>query len=317
MNNSTKTIMNVDDYDIVSFIGKGRFAKVLKVVKKDTCEIYAMKILRKRTVNEYQQEKHIKTERKIFALEHPYIVKLHYAFQTEHKLYMVLDFVGGGDLFHHLKKNRVFTEYQTKIYVAEILLALEYLHSQGIIYRDLKAENILLDNRGYIRLTDFGLSTMEEKPTTFCGSPEYISPEVLKNEVQTQALDFWSLGILTYELVAGLPPFYDENQSVMYDNIVGKELEFTSFMTKELKDILTALLMKSPTERLDNAKDAMNYNWFSDIDFEALMNKTIDKDYQPEKDILHIDSEYANEKAEDSLVEGSVIDEHYKDFDQF
>ena len=182
-------------------------------------ELYAMKTLRKAALVKRNQLLHTKTERNILQnIQHPFLVNLKFAFQTPDKLYMVLEYMGGGELFHWLKQHRKFSETRGRLYASEICLALGALHSRDIIYRDLKPENILLDLKGHLRLTDFGLSKdnimgagAAGGTKTFCGTPEYLAPEILENKGHGKAVDWWSFGTLVYEMICGLPPFYDTN----------------------------------------------------------------------------------------------------------
>eukprot|EP01121_Diplochlamys_sp_Union-15-3_P015905 TRINITY_DN5322_c0_g1_i6.p1 TRINITY_DN5322_c0_g1~~TRINITY_DN5322_c0_g1_i6.p1 ORF type:complete len:286 (-),score=64.12 TRINITY_DN5322_c0_g1_i6:309-1136(-) len=172
-----------DDFELMTVIGRGSFGKVMQVRKKDTKEVYAMKVMRKEAIIQKNQIAHTKDEKAILQqIEHPFIVKLHYAFQTKDKLYMILDYVNGGELFYHLKKEGKFKVDRVRFYAAEITSAMDHLHSLGIVYRDLKPENILLDKDGHIVITDFGLSKVipkddKEGTETFCGTPEYLAPE--------------------------------------------------------------------------------------------------------------------------------------------
>lgn len=177
-------------------------------------QYYAMKVLKKANLLERNQIDHTKTEREVLQnVSSPFLMKMHYAFQTEDKLYMVMDFLNGGELFYHLRRELHFDEDRIRFYAAEIILGLEALHQNGIIYRDLKPENILLDEEGHIRLTDFGLSKQgifkqnEDQTFTICGTPEYLAPEIIMGEGHGKAVDWWSLGTLIYEMLVGRPPF--------------------------------------------------------------------------------------------------------------
>ena len=177
-----------------------------------------MKTLKKDMILRKGQTTNTKVERMILErLNHPFIVKLHYAFQTPERLYFVIDFLNGGELFFHLRKEMKFNEDRTRFYAAEILLALECLHSNGIIYRDLKPENVILDSEGHIKLTDFGLSklqiTGDKMAYTFCGTPEYLAPEIVKGVGHNQAVDYWSLGLMIYEMLSGINPFKLKNKN--------------------------------------------------------------------------------------------------------
>lgn len=189
-------VINKNHFKIVKLLGTGNFGKVFLVEKKDTSELFAMKILKKKLIEENNQRIHTITERKVLEqLKCPFIVKLFYAFQTHSKLYLILEYLNGGELFFHLAQQVVFSELRARFYIAEILLGLEYLHSHGVIYRDLKPENVLLDSEGHVRLTDFGLSKNDigrenPKAYTFCGTAEYLAPEILKNLGHDRAVDF-------------------------------------------------------------------------------------------------------------------------------
>src|SRR3989338_4082443 len=252
-NDGTRRV-NKDDFVIEALIGKGSFGKVFLVRGKDDSNaFYAMKVLRKDKVVARKQVAHTMTERGVLErIQHPFVVKLHYAFQTAEKLYMILDFVNGGELFFHLKQEGRFSESRTRFYVAELTMALAHLHRIGIVYRDLKPENILLTAAGHIAITDFGLSkelAENEGTSTFCGTPEYLAPEILLNQGHNTAVDWWSLGTFMYEMLTGLPPFYSQNQNIMYQKILNAELKFPSYVSAEAQALLRGLLNRNPKER--------------------------------------------------------------------
>jgi serine/threonine protein kinase len=198
-----------EDFEHLKVIGRGYFGKVTQVkYKKDGC-IYALKTLKKSKLKEAKQIEHTKTERKILEIVmHPFIVSLQFAFQTEKKLYFVMDYFNGGELFYHLRTKGMFNEIQAKFYLSQILLALEFLHKKKIMYRDLKPENIILDKTGYIKLTDFGLAKQNIEDDfgstqTFCGTPEYLAPEIIRGDKYGKGVDIWCMGILLYEMLYG------------------------------------------------------------------------------------------------------------------
>jgi serine/threonine protein kinase len=212
-------------------------------------------------------------------VRHPFIVGLNYAFQTSDKFYFVLDYCAGGELFFHLGKVQRFPEPRARFYAAEITLAIEYVHNLDVIYRDLKPENVLLDENGHIRLTDFGLSKEGIQDdfsgaNSFCGTPEYLAPEILNRSGHGRAVDWWSLGALLYEMLTGLPPFYCRDRDRLFEKIRKGDLSFPKYLSVQAKDLLTKLLERDPTKRLgtgpDDAREIKNHAFFAEIQWDAL-----------------------------------------------
>jgi len=249
--------LKIEDFDLLKVVGKGSFGKVMQVMKKDTSRIYALKTIRKQHIISRSEVAHTLAERSVLAqINNPFIVPLKFSFQSPEKLYLVLAFVNGGELFHHLQKEQRFDINRSRFYAAELLCALECLHGFGVIYRDLKPENILVDYVGHIALCDFGLCKLdmkdEDKTNTFCGTPEYLAPELLHGQGYTKAVDWWTLGVLLYEMLTGLPPFYDENTNEMYRKILAEPLHFPGpeIVPPAARDLLTRLLDRDATRRL-------------------------------------------------------------------
>lgn len=323
--------INKDDFELLTVIGKGSFGKVMQVRKKDDGKIFAMKVLRKEAIIARKQVTHTKAEKSILQkIQHPFIVQLHYAFQTKDKLYMILDYVNGGELFFHLKKEGRFSEERVRYYAAEITSAIAHLHSVGIVYRDLKPENILLDSEGHICITDFGLSKEvqpDERTGTFCGTPEYLAPEVLKGQGHGMAVDWWSLGTLIYEMLIGLPPFYSQNINIMYQKILNGELRFPSYVGADAQSLLEGLLTRDVDKRLGSGADGSarikNHPFFKDIDWEKLEKKELPPPWKPEvkgtMDTSQIDTVFTQEKPQDSMVENSLSEtlQRENNFDGF
>lgn len=244
--------LSVDDFDLLKVIGKGAFGKVMLVRKKvpdgtgNPNAIYAMKVLKKASVFAKNQVEHTKSERRILRdIDHPFVVRLRYAFQTEDKLYLVMDYYNGGSLFFHLRKSRKFSEKRARFYAAQLLLSMAHLHELNIAYRDLKLENILMDDKGFIALTDFGLSKenvdVPDGAKTFCGTAEYIAPELLKGLPYGKAVDWWGFGTLLYEMMTGQTPFFDRNRKRMFHNILHRDVVFTQAFSEDAKDLLSAV----------------------------------------------------------------------------
>jgi len=245
-----KTVeIGLEDFIILKVIGRGSFGKVYMVRKRSNDQVYAMKCLHKDLIIRTKQVDNTKAERDIMKkISHPFIVKLHYAFQTPEKLYFVTDFLNGGELFYHICNETRFPEDRARFYAAEILLALDHLHENGIIYRDLKPENVILDSEGHIRLTDFGLSKLgikgkNSQTNTFCGTPEYLAPEIIKGNGHSCAVDFWSFGILVYEMISGINPFKNDKSRVeKLKQITDEDVEIYPGFSPEAKSLLTGLL---------------------------------------------------------------------------
>jgi tRNA A-37 threonylcarbamoyl transferase component Bud32 len=236
--------ISLEDFELVRVIGKGSFGKVTLVRKKSDSRLYAMKVLAKQNIIKRKQVEHTRTERNVLGkLNHPFIVKLHYAFQTEAKLYFVLDYCAGGELFFHLSRMKKFPEHMARFYSAEITLALDTMHEHGVVYRDLKPENILLDGEGHIKLADFGLAKegvheAAEGAHSLCGTPEYLSPEVLDRQGHGTAVDWWNLGMVLYEMLTGLPPWYTTDRDKLFERLRSAPLKFPFYVSRPAASII-------------------------------------------------------------------------------
>ncbi|OJD27713.1 AGC/AKT protein kinase [Blastomyces percursus] len=283
-----------NDFQILKLIGKGTFGQVYQVRKKDTQRIYAMKVLSKKVIIQKKEVAHTLGERNILVrtamTNSPFIVGLKFSFQTPTDLYLVTDYMSGGELFWHLQKEGRFQEARAKFYIAELILALQHLHEHDIVYRDLKPENILLDANGHIALCDFGLSkanlTKNQTTNTFCGTTEYLAPEVLLDEQgYTKMVDFWSLGVLVFEMCCGWSPFYAEDTQQMYKNIAFGKVRFPrDALSTEGRNFVKGLLNRNPKHRLgatDDAKELMAHPFFHDVDWDALAKKNVAPPFKP------------------------------------
>ncbi|KAI0006255.1 Pkinase-domain-containing protein [Xylariaceae sp. FL0662B] len=314
--------LKIEDFELLKVVGKGSFGKVMQVRKKDTSRIYALKTIRKAHIISRSEVAHTLAERSVLAqINNPFIVPLKFTFQSPEKLYFVLAFVNGGELFHHLQKEQRFDVNRARFYTAELLCALECLHGFNVIYRDLKPENILLDYQGHIALCDFGLCKLdmkdEDRTNTFCGTPEYLAPELLMGRGYNKTVDWWTLGVLLYEMLTGLPPFYDENTNEMYRKILSEPLHFpgADVVPPAAKDLLSKLLNRNPEERLGAAGSAeiKAHPFFHLIDWRKLLQRKYEPTFKPSVadalDTVNFDPEFTSEAPQDSYVEGPVLSE--------
>lgn len=300
-----------EDFEVLRLLGKGTFGQVFQVRKLDTDRIYAMKVLSKKVIVRKKEIAHTIGERNILvrtaSTASPFIVGLKFSFQTPTDLYLVTDYMSGGELFWHLQKEGRFLEDRAKFYIAELVLSLEHLHDNDIVYRDLKPENILLDANGHIALCDFGLSKADistnDTTNTFCGTTEYLAPEVLLDESgYTKMVDFWSLGVLIFEMCCGWSPFYADNVQQMYKNIAFGKVRFPKeVLSSEGRAFVKGLLNRNPKHRLgsqDDARELRAHPFFHDIDWELLRQKKVPPPFKPhlasETDTSNFDPEFTD-----------------------
>jgi len=305
------------DFELLRLLGKGGYGKVFQVRKihgKDLGKIFAMKVLKKATiVRNAKDTAHTKAERNILeCVKHPFIVDLIYAFQTGGKLYLILEYLSGGELFMQLEREGIFMEDTASFYLAEITLAIEHLHAQGIIYRDLKPENILLDLYGHVKLTDFGLckeSIHEGSIThTFCGTIEYMAPEILTRSGHGKAVDWWSLGALMYDMLTGAPPFTAENRKKTIDKILKAKTNLPPYLTNEARSLIKKLLKKNVSERLgsgmDDAAPIKAHLFFRHMNWADVLARKLDPPFKPtlssEEDVSQFDTKFTKQTPVDS-----------------
>lgn len=265
--------LDLSCFSIQKVLGSGSFGKVFLVTKKDTNKQYAMKAINKSSLNSSNKKIQALTERELLAqVNSPFVVKLHFAFQNQQKLFLVLDFLEGGELFGHLKRMQRFPEYVARFYAAEVLLALQDLHKRDIIYRDLKPENILLDRNGHVKLADFNLAkAMEGKrqlTSTMCGTPEYIAPEVLKGWPQGKQVDFWGFGVLLFEMLDGRSPFRSNSCEDIFQKILKNDYKFSNCVGESAQKLISRLLDPSPKTRLSSLKAVMEHEFFEGVNWE-------------------------------------------------
>lgn len=296
----------MEDFEFLKVLGRGAFGKVVLCREKHTRTIYAMKILKKSAVFDKNEVEHTLTENRVLrSVRHPFIVGLKSSFTTDDRLCFVTEYVAGGELFVHLKNERskTFSEERTRFYAAEIVCALGYLHKRGIIYRDLKLENLLLDKTGHIKMVDFGLCKDEifggMSTKTFCGTPSYLPPEVIRNMQHGRAVDWWGLGVVMYELLTGQLPFYAEERKMMFRMIVTEKVKYPRSISGEAREIMSKLLVKNPDRRLGSLNDAeeiMDHPFFAVINWADLQKKRITPPFKPELtdelDTRYVDPEF-------------------------
>lgn len=277
-----------------------------------------MKTIRKENFKAPRDKTNWVVERTILEkLKSKFVVQLHYAFQTPDKVYFVVDYMQGGDLFYHLQKDRRFTERRTMFYIAECVIALQDMHERGIIYRDLKLENIMLDKEGHIKITDFGLSRLGIDNSTmaysFVGTPEYISPELVKGDGYGRETDWWSLGAIMCEMLTGKSPFYHKNVDRILENILFKDLPLKDIYSSKARKLVSRLLERDPTKRIGaktGAVEIMQDKFFKDIDWNLLKNKKIKPPFKPkslgETWVKYFSQEFVKEEPEDSFVDSQL-----------
>jgi len=304
---------------LLKVLGKGSYGKVMLVKRAgagaDGNTIFAMKMLRKDHIVKRNQVEHTRSERNVLeATNHPFIVTLHYAFQTPKKLYVVLEYCAGGELFFHLSQAGRFSQGRCRFYACEICLALDYLHKLNIIYRDLKPENLLLDAEGHAKITDFGLSKegIEDNISakTVCGTPEYLAPEILRRLGHGKAVDWYSFGALIFEMLTGLPPFYTKDRDKLFERIKRGELTYPSCVTPEAKSLLQALIYKDPNKRLGGGPgggdEVKVHAFFSGVDWTQVYERKITPPFKPilssDGDVKYFDKEFLNMPVVNSEV---------------
>uniref|UniRef100_A0AC34F3E9 Non-specific serine/threonine protein kinase n=1 Tax=Panagrolaimus sp. ES5 TaxID=591445 RepID=A0AC34F3E9_9BILA len=312
-----------NDFDLLRVLGKGGYGKVLQVKKNsgaDKDRIFAMKILKKASLIRNQKDTaHTKAERNILeSVKSPFICDLFYAFQTGGKLYLILEYLSGGELFVHLEREGILMEDSAIFYLSEIVVALEHLHRQGIVYRDLKPENILLDHRGHVKLTDFGLCKEaiegDQKTHTFCGTIEYMAPEILLRIGHGRAVDWWSLGALAFDMLTGGPPFTSDSRKRTIDKILKSRLALPAYLTVEARDFIKQLLKRHVDARLgagaSDADEIKGHIFFKHLNWDKVYRREYEPPFKPdiqsEDDASLFDTKFTNMPAVDTPCDNHV-----------
>ncbi|XP_063217640.1 putative protein kinase C delta type homolog isoform X4 [Bacillus rossius redtenbacheri] len=311
----------IDDFNFLKVLGKGSYGKVLLAELKNTECYYAVKCLKKDVVLEDDDVECTLIERKVLALgtKHPYLCHLFATFQTESHLFFVMEYLNGGDLMFHIQQGGRFPEPRARFYAAEIVSGLRFLHHKGIVYRDLKLDNVLLDFDGHIRIADFGMCKLQifldRTADTFCGTPDYMAPEVIKGQKYNQCVDWWSFGVLLYEMVVGQSPFSGCDEDDLFWSICNEQPHFPRHLSAEASGILALLLEKDSSKRLGtpqcDAGDVIDQPFFRPVDWAALERRGLEPPFRPRVkhplDVQYFDKTFTNERAKITPVDRSIL----------
>jgi tRNA A-37 threonylcarbamoyl transferase component Bud32 len=322
--------VSLNDFKLLKVLGRGTFGKVCLAQYKATKKYYAMKIMKKNIILEHNQVTHTLLEKNILQnLNYQFLVGMDFCFQTQERIYFAMNFIRGGELFSHLYKCKYFPEEKAKFYSAIVGLALEYLHTHGIVYRDIKPDNILIDEDGYLKLADFRMSKMlkdQEKDFSLCGTPEYFAPEIITREGHNKSADWWSYGILLYEMLYGIPPFYSKNTEKMFELITKAKLKFPQKIevSDDAKDLIKNLLVKNQDLRLGcegGFEEIKKHSFFKGFDFKALEEKKLEAPFIPTLrgsiDVTNFDRQYTSEEIVTSEISPKTLEFIKKNQDLF
>ncbi|CAF2511765.1 unnamed protein product [Rotaria sp. Silwood2] len=325
----------IDEFNFLKILGKGSFGKVMLGEHRLTGEIFAIKVLNKDAIIQNDDVECTMTERRILALSarHPFLTGLYCSFQTKERLLLIMEYVNGGDLMFQIQRSRKFDEVRARFYASEVTLALMFLHRHGVIYRDLKLDNILLDAEGHCKIADFGMckeGIFDGKLTsTFCGTPDYIAPEILQELDYSFSVDWWALGVLMYEMMAGQPPFEADDEDSLFESILRDEVLYPVWLSKEAVHILKSFMTKNPAKRLgcvaaQGGEDAIKRHAFfaGKIDWEALERRQVKPPFKPKvvnpRDTSNFDKDFTNMPVVFTPIESVIVkainQDEFKDF---
>ncbi|XP_057662661.1 cAMP-dependent protein kinase catalytic subunit 1-like [Diorhabda carinulata] len=275
-----KITAQLEDFKLMKVLGTGSFGKVMLCKYKEDDNMYAMKIMEKVNIVRTKQVAHTISEiRFLDAFKFPFIVSLQHFFKNNVYVFLVMPFINGGEMFYHLRSLKKFEEHLAKFYTAQVILSFEYMHYLGIVYRDLKPENILIDSSGYLKITDLGFCKKidSQRTYTLCGTPEYLAPEIILSQGYNYSVDWWSLGILIYEMCAGFPPFFAKDHMKLYEKIVSGKFSCPPHFSRAAKDLVTNILQVDRSKRFgvmkSGTKDIKGHDWFKGLDFDIVFAK--------------------------------------------
>ncbi|XP_062238662.1 protein kinase C theta type [Platichthys flesus] len=307
----------VEDFVLHKMLGKGSFGKVFLAELKKSGQFFAVKALKKDVVLMDDDVECTMVERRVLCLawENPFLTHLYCTFQTKENLFFVMEYLNGGDLMFHIQSVRKFDQHRATFYAAEIICGLQFLHSKGIIYRDLKLDNVLLDSEGHIKIADFGMckENMHDdlRTSTFCGTPDYIAPEILLGQKYNSAVDWWSFGVLLYEMLIGHSPFHGRDEEELFQSIRTDNPVYPCSLHKDSKDILVKLFVREPEERLGVKGDIRQHGFFRTTDWNALEQRQVAPPFRPTisspSDCSNFDKEFINEKPRLSCADRTLI----------
>ncbi|XP_027001145.1 cAMP-dependent protein kinase catalytic subunit PRKX-like isoform X1 [Tachysurus fulvidraco] len=275
------THLNIGVLESVATVGTGTFGRVVLVQDRKSKGYFALKSMKIVDLIRLKQQQHVHNEKEVLMeVNHPFIVKLFWTWHDDRCLFMLMEFVPGGELFTYLRSRGKFSNDTGLFFAAEIICALEYLHSKDIVYRDLKPENILLDREGHVKLTDFGFAKkMVDRTCTLCGTPEYLAPEIIQGKGHGLAVDWWALGVLIFEMLSGYPPFFDDNPFGIYQKVLSAKLNIPRQLDFHVKDLIKKLLVVDKSKRLGNlrggAEDVKNHKWFRSVDWDVVPQRKL------------------------------------------
>ncbi|XP_022109697.1 protein kinase C delta type-like isoform X1 [Acanthaster planci] len=311
-------LYKIEDFTLVKVLGKGSFGKVMLAQCKGTDKYYAIKALKKDVVLEDDDVECTMVERHVLGLawQHPFLTHLFCTFQSKGHLFFVMEYLNGGDLMFHIQSSLRFEERRARFYAAEIICGLQFLHRRGIVYRDLKLDNVLLDFEGHIKIADFGMCkqniSLENKASTFCGTPDYIAPEILNSQKYSFSVDWWSFGVLLYEMLIGQSPFHGDDEELLFDSILHDTPHYPRWLSSEAKSCVSSLLIRDPNMRLGVRSEIRNHDFFKSVNFEKLERREIPPPFKPKiksaSDASNFDPEFTMEKVALSVIDRQVLE---------